>query len=96
VSASGRPAIYEDAAARIGRDMYGLDAQRLEREAWSIRAGADPHRRHAPEGGLHRLQPGGGFPWRAVRRGCQAERKKLCDWVYCEIKRKLYLSSPGC
>lgn len=90
------PLIYEDAARAIGRDMYGLGVERLEREGVVIRAGL------TPTDVMHLKGDFAAFDREAASLGAQfvaacagLSVEKLCDWVYGEIKRKLYLAVVG-
>lgn len=90
------PLIYEDAAQAIGRDMYGLSVERLEREGVVIRAGLTPTDIMHLKGdfaAFDRVAASLGAQFVAACAGLSVE--KLCDWVYGEIKRKLYLAVAG-
>jgi N-methylhydantoinase A/oxoprolinase/acetone carboxylase beta subunit len=90
------PLIYEDAARALGRDLYSLDVQRLEREGVVIRAGL------TPTDVMHLRGDFAAFDREVALLGAQfvsnsagTNPAALGDWVYGEIKRKLYLSIAG-
>ncbi len=90
---SDGPLIYRDAARAIGRDEYGLNFSRLEREGVVLRAGL------TPTDIMHITGDFSAFDNRAARLGAQfvaecagMDASALCEWVYEEVKRKLYLA----
>jgi N-methylhydantoinase A/oxoprolinase/acetone carboxylase beta subunit len=90
------PLIYEDAALAVGRDMYGLHVERLEREGVVIRAGLTPTDVMHLKGDFTAFDRKGAFLGAQFVAACAGlSVEKLCDWVYNEIKRKLYLSVAG-
>ncbi len=87
------PLIYKDAAQAIGRDEYGLNFSRLEREGVILRAGL------TPTDIMHITGDFSAFDARAARLGAHfvaecagVDAFSLCEWVYEEVKRKLYLA----
>ncbi len=93
---SGGPLIYEDAARAVNRDAYSLDAGRLEREGVVMRAGLTPTDIMHIKGdfaAFDREAAALGAQFVAASSGLSPEA--LCDWVYGEIKRKLYLAIAG-
>ncbi len=93
---SGGALIYEDAARSIGRDVYGLNVERLEREGVVIRAGLTPTDVMHLKGDFDSFDREAAEMGASFVAGCTSHSvESLCDWVYDEIKRKLYLSIAG-
>ena len=89
----GGPLIYEDAARAAGRDMYSLNVSRLEREGVVLRVGL------TPTDIMHLKGDFSTFDRDAAALGAQfvanctfKSVEALCDWVYGEVRRRLYLS----
>lgn len=87
------PLIYEDAARAAGRDIYGLNVTRLEREGAVLRIGL------TPTDIMHLKGDFSAFDREAAALGAQfvancarISVEALCGWVYGEVKRRLYLS----
>ncbi len=90
------PLIYEDAACAAGRDVYSLRVDRLEREGVVIRAGLTPTDIMHLKGDFSAFdREAAGLGARFVAACAGLGPEALGDWVYGEIKRKLYLSIAG-
>ena len=87
------PLIYEEAARAAGQDMYSLNVERLEREGVVIRAGFTPTDAMHLKGDFDAFDREAALLGARFLAGCVGMGvEALCDWVYGEIKRKLYLS----
>jgi len=90
------PLIYEDAALAVGRDMYGLNVERMEREGVVMRAGLTPTDVMHLKGDFTAFDREAASMGALFVAGCAGlSVEALCDWVYGEIKRKLYLAVAG-
>ena len=90
------PLIYEEAARAVGRDMYGLSFERLEREGVIIRAGLTPTDVMHLKGDFSAFDRDAASLGARFVAGCTGlSVEALCDRVYEEIKRRLYLAIAG-
>ena len=89
-----RPLIYKEAAAAMRTDIYKLKFDRLEREGVIIRAGLTPTDVMCIKGDFTGYDPTAAKLTAGYISDCAGieTEEELCNWVYEEIKKKLYVN----
>lgn len=87
------PLSLQEAADAVGTDLYNMNFERLERENIIIRCGLTPTDIMHLKGDFHQFcepaaRMGAGF----LANCKDMTVESLCDWVYREVRRKLYLN----